>query len=42
MAHSKYNNKLRPSPVVYQQSIESLDRARLVLFPKQETPAQPQ
>jgi hypothetical protein len=42
MAHSKYNKKLRPSPVVYQQSIESLDRARLVLFPKQDTPAQSQ
>jgi hypothetical protein len=34
IAHSKYSTKMRPSPVVFQESIQSVDRARLVLFPK--------
>ena len=39
IAHSKYNGKMRPSPVVYQKSLETLDRARLVLFPKPDAAA---
>ncbi len=41
IAHSKYNSKLRPSPVVLQKSLDTLDRARLVLFPKQDPAASP-
>jgi hypothetical protein len=34
IAHSKYSTKMRPSPVVFEESIKSVERARLVLFPK--------
>jgi hypothetical protein len=39
IAHSKYNSQLRPSPIVFQKSLEVLDRARLVLFPKADAAA---
>jgi len=42
IAHSKYNSKMRPSPLVFQKSMETLDRARLVLFPRKESPVQAQ
>lgn len=38
IAHSKYN-RLQPSPIVFQKSLEILDRARLILFPKPDAAA---
>jgi hypothetical protein len=34
IAHSAYADRMRPSPVVFQTSLDTVDRAKRVLFPK--------